>query len=37
METKDYKYWEDEGKFVGYLIEYPDYTRSEKKIKFGTV
>ena len=25
METKKYVYWEDEGMWIGYLIEYPDY------------
>jgi len=25
METKKYVYWEDEGMWIGYLEEYPDY------------
>jgi hypothetical protein len=25
MEIKKYVYWEDEGMWLGYLIEYPDY------------
>ncbi len=25
MNTKKYIYWEDEGMYIGYLIEYPDY------------
>jgi len=25
MDTKKYIYWEDEGMFIGYLVEYPDY------------
>ena len=25
MDTKKYIYWEDEGMFIGYLAEYPDY------------
>ena len=25
MESKKYVYWEDEGMWVGYLEEYPDY------------
>lgn len=25
METKKYVYWEDEGFWIGYLEEYPDY------------
>jgi hypothetical protein len=25
MESKKYVYWEDEGMWIGYLEEYPDY------------
>lgn len=25
MKTKKYVYWEDEGMWLGYLVEYPDY------------
>ncbi|MBI5409841.1 MAG: type II toxin-antitoxin system HicB family antitoxin [Nitrospirae bacterium] len=25
METKKYIYWQDEGMWIGYLEEYPDY------------
>lgn len=25
METKKYVYWEDNGMWLGYLAEYPDY------------
>jgi len=25
MKTKKYLYWEDEGMWIGYLEEYPDY------------
>ncbi len=25
METKKYIYWEDDGMYIGYLEEYPDY------------
>ena len=25
VKTKKYVYWEDEGMWLGYLVEYPDY------------
>ncbi len=25
MDKKKYVYWEDEGMWLGYLVEYPDY------------
>ena len=25
MEKKEYVYWESEGMWIGYLVEYPDY------------
>ena len=25
MDRKKYVYWEDEGMWLGYLVEYPDY------------
>ena len=25
MEKKKYSYWQDEGKWIGYLEDYPDY------------
>ena len=25
MDKKKYVYWEDEGVWLGYLVEYPDY------------
>jgi predicted RNase H-like HicB family nuclease len=32
MNTKKYTYWEDEGMYIGYLIEYPDYMTQGKNI-----
>ncbi len=25
MDNKKYLFWEDEGMFLGYLVDYPDY------------
>lgn len=32
METKKYVYWEDEGMWLGYLVEYPDYMTQGKTL-----
>lgn len=33
MDTKKYIYWEDEGMYIGYLIEYPDYMTQSENIE----
>ena len=33
MDTKKYTYWEDEGMYIGYLIEYPDYMTQGENIE----
>jgi len=33
MDTKKYIYWEDEGVFIGYLVEFPDYMTQGTNIK----
>ena len=33
MDTKKYIYWEDEGMYIGYLIEYPDYMTQGENIE----
>jgi len=33
MDTKKYTYWEDEGMYLGYLIEYPDYMTQGENIE----
>jgi len=33
METKKYIYWEDEGMWLGYLVEYPDYRTQGESIE----
>jgi len=33
METKKYVYWEDEGMWLGYLVEYPDYRTQGESIE----
>ncbi len=33
MEVKKYVYWEDEGMWLGYLVEYPDYRTQGKSLE----
>lgn len=33
METKKYVYWEDNGMWLGYLVEYPDYMTQGESIE----
>jgi len=33
MEIKKYVYWEDEGMWLGYLVEYPDYRAQGESIE----
>jgi len=33
MDTKKYIYWEDEGMYIGYMIEYPDYMTQGENIE----
>ena len=33
MKTKKYKYWQDEGMYIGYLVEYPDYMTQGKTLE----
>lgn len=33
MDTRKFIYWEDEGMYIGYLIEYPDYMTQGEKIE----
>ena len=33
MHTKKYIYWEDEGMYIGYLVEYPDYLTQGENIE----
>ena len=33
MDKKKYIYWEDEGMYIGYLIEYPDYMTQGENIE----
>ncbi|MBA7527020.1 hypothetical protein ES705_19193 [subsurface metagenome] len=33
MDTKKYIYWEGEGMYIGYLIEYPDYMTQGENIE----
>ncbi len=33
MDTKKYIYWEDDGMFIGYLTEYPDYMTQGETIE----
>jgi len=33
MDIKKYTYWEDEGMYIGYLIEYPEYMTQGENIE----